>query len=279
VRLSAGAQALVEGLRHGVVADGDRRRVVKRLAHVVAPAPDGAVALAIAALVRERGDPNEGGDLSAVQTPELGQLGKHRGCHDEADAGHGGEALVEALGVVLGLDVRLDLAFQKLALAAQGLDGCCGTLHDIARRVLLDLGRAGGDFLIDLRAIGDQITQLLAVIVSQDRRRRLHVLAESRQYRGIDLVRLGELAGSLGELAHTGRIDDGCWHALGFEGPQDWALEPARGFQDDASHVLGLETARQRFAAVGVVAHPNRSSGHAPDIQMLLADIHTNPRA
>src|SRR5262249_55693505 len=40
-----------------------------------------------------------------------------------------------------------------------------------------------------------------------------------------------------------------------------------------------LETARQRDAAVGVVAQPSRSSSYRRDVQMLLADIHTNPRA
>src|SRR5262245_65895806 len=57
------------------------------------------------------------------------------------------------------------------------------------------------------------------------------------------------------------------------------AFEPACGLQVDAFHVLGLKTARQRGAAVSVVAHPNRGSGDACDVQLLLAVIRTNPRA
>src|SRR5262249_49327429 len=93
------------------------------------------------------------------------------------------------------------------------------------------------------------------------------------------LVRLGELAGAFGELAHTSRIDDGRRHALGIERLEESPFEPACGLDDDAFHVVGLETARQRDAAVGVVAQPSRSSSYRRDVQMLLADIHTNPRA
>jgi hypothetical protein len=66
-----------------------------------------------------------------------------------------------------------------------------------------------------------EIAQFLPMLVGEDCWCGLHVVAESRQHETVDCVRLGELAGSLGELAHTGRIDDGRRHALGSEGFQD----------------------------------------------------------
>ena len=130
-----------------------------------------------------------------------------------------------------------------------------------------------------MRAVSDEIAQLLAWRVGQGCRRWLHVGAESRQDGGIDPVRLGELAGTLGELAHAGGIDDRGRHALGIEGLDERAFEPARGLHDHATHILALETARQRCAAVGVVGDPNRGSDRRRDVQVLLSHIHTDPCA
>src|SRR4051812_7359171 len=73
--LSGGDQALIESLENGVVAAGHECGHVEGAAHLGSSAPSGALAAHFSAVAIERSDADEGSDLLAVKTSELGQIG------------------------------------------------------------------------------------------------------------------------------------------------------------------------------------------------------------
>ena len=111
-------EAPVERADRRVALDGDERAHPQRGAHAGA-ALDDASAAYDAALAVERGDPDQRGDLLAVQAAQLGQFGDQRRRQHRPDAGH---ALAEVVALAPGrtrADLPAQLAIQRVALLAQ----------------------------------------------------------------------------------------------------------------------------------------------------------------
>lgn len=74
--LTYGEEAVVEGMQHRIVANGDERRHVKRRADARAASLAGSLSAELATVATERRDTHECGDLFPGQRAELGQTGQ-----------------------------------------------------------------------------------------------------------------------------------------------------------------------------------------------------------
>ena len=77
-----------------VVADGGQRRHVQGGADAGTAAHDHAPAAEAAAVAVDRRDPDQGGDLAAIEAAELGRLGDQGAGGGLADARHRGEQVL-----------------------------------------------------------------------------------------------------------------------------------------------------------------------------------------
>ena len=84
---AGGAELFVVGGDDGIGAAGDQGGHVEGGAHGGAAAGDGAAAAQGAAVAVDRRDPDQGGDLAAVEMAEFGQLGDQGAQRRRADAG------------------------------------------------------------------------------------------------------------------------------------------------------------------------------------------------
>src|SRR5947209_12483984 len=75
---SGGGQPLVERLKKGIVAAGDEGGHVEGTAHLGPAAPGRALATHFSAVAVEGSDADQGSDLLAIETSELGQIGNQR---------------------------------------------------------------------------------------------------------------------------------------------------------------------------------------------------------
>ena len=85
-RLASGDEALVKGLEVGGAAGGRQRGHGERAAHLGAAAPAAATPVPGAAVVFERGHPDQGGDLLAGAGAQFGHVGQQGGGGRGADA-------------------------------------------------------------------------------------------------------------------------------------------------------------------------------------------------
>ena len=160
-----------------------------------------------AAVARERGDADEGGDLPPIEVPELGDIAEQRRGQGGPDAGHTLEQLVldppeRARGdELLQRVVRVrQTLFQPVNVAAE-----IGAHPAVAGGVALPLGV---QHVEQLAATAKQGLQLLGRGIGERPHGRLDAGAEEGEDRGVDRVGLGESAGGLGEIADLARIDD-----------------------------------------------------------------------
>src|SRR5665213_2702248 len=118
-RLSVVAQATVELLDGRVVTDCAEGGEVEDVSDLHAAAGDGAIAAALAAVVIDRGDSDQGSGLMAGQAAEFAHVGDERPGQHRPDTFEGDEAGEErGLGAVTG-DDRGHLALDLLEFGAQ----------------------------------------------------------------------------------------------------------------------------------------------------------------
>jgi len=204
------AQALVEETEGVIMADGAECRHVEGTAHRGAAAGDMALAAELSAIVIDRRDADQGGELLMLDAAEFRELGEEHGgrCRADAiDAGHDGLSVGQGS---IGFDGSGDRGIDLRELVAQ---------HS---NMLVDPGGDGGGGMLEMIALGDQSLDEVAPArdqARQSRARRIdrrqgrgtHRLAEARQDTGIDRVRLGEPALGPGKIACLTRIDDGTY--------------------------------------------------------------------
>lgn len=113
---------MVEGSDHGIAAGANQRGHEEGRADGGSSAPDQALAFEHAAIMSQRGDPNERGDLFARQGPELRQCANQRATEDRADAGHGAQQILLGAPHWTGLDGVIQIPIDIVQLALEPVD-------------------------------------------------------------------------------------------------------------------------------------------------------------
>ena len=112
----------------------------------------------------------------------------------------------------------------------------------------------GGQHVEELAAPREEGLEGLGGGIGQETRRRVHALGKERQDLGVDVIRLGELAGPACKVAHMTRIGDHQREAGGGQGGDHRAFVAAGGFEDDEGDGQRLEAAGERGEAGLIVA-------------------------
>ena len=99
-------EALMHEAEVGVVASDHGGDEHEQRAHGGSPAPHGSAALALAAVVGERGEADELGDGLVGERSDLGQVGQHGGDGAARDALDGAQRLREAAPERIGVEQR-----------------------------------------------------------------------------------------------------------------------------------------------------------------------------
>src|SRR5205823_10533025 len=120
---------------------------------------DHAFALPATGLTGERCDPDQAGDLTSGETPELGQLGQQAARGLIGDAGHRGEEIFGLAPSRRATDQLADIVGKLLQLTLQDLDVAGQTLADTHIAGALLALALGDQHLDDLTPPRDQLTE------------------------------------------------------------------------------------------------------------------------
>ncbi len=274
--LAGRPQPGVERLNHRIAAAGGQGPHIEHRPDRRAPARHRAATPLGPAVPVERGHPDQGGDLLAIQGAQLRETGEQGPREHRA---HPGRALQQLLLrapdrtlpdraaelVVQGGQAPIEPGQVRLDLLAHRLEGA-------AEAVLL--GRAHREELPTARQQG---VQRLRRGIRQWSGDGPHRFGELGQNGGIEGVGLRELARRLREVAHLPRVDHHHGQAGRRERPDQGELEPAGGFQDNQGRCPLLQATADRGGAACIVGgDPPLAARAQGGIHALFGDINTD---
>lgn len=213
----------------GVVADGGVGGHVQHASNVGTSAPDVSASVALAAVVGQRSQAHELGNLAPVEPAEFGAQAEHR------TAEHGAHAGDAAQQVVLGAP-DLGVAQPLAHVLVQPLDSLVQP-GDMFGQALAHGARGGGvptlqllhPHVHQLPAARQQVGQVAGVGVVRCTGLRANRLGEGAQDVRVEGVRLGQFARSTRKLTYLARVDDGQSYLAGGQFGGKALLEAAAG--------------------------------------------------
>jgi hypothetical protein len=201
------AEAAIEGLEAGFVANRGKGCHVNCTTDTGTAAGDVPLTAMSAAVMIDRGDPDQGCSLLRADHAKLRQFGQDDGRGEIGDTWNADEDIAAVREFLIGIDSKRDRGIDGEKLAFEGgkalLDKHRDDMIGVLAAILL------GDHHIDeLTAPGDQSSKRLP---SRDQCRdgpRFKYKAEGGDAVSIDGIGLGKLAPGSCKVAHLARIDD-----------------------------------------------------------------------
>src|SRR5437899_1298130 len=272
-RFAGCAEALVERANDGIPAGRRRRSHEQHRANGSATTPNCAMAAQRAAVAGQGCHAHQGGNFLATESPQLGQFGQEGAARDRSDPRDALQQIVlgppERTGSHGLVQIFIDAA--ELALEPANVVGEAAPHRAAGMEQPILLGDQHFNKLAPAR---DQRLQALACLIRQRPGLGAHPFGEQREHRGVDRIRLGQLAGSTGEVAHLPRIRDDHRHAGTGQGRRQRLLVSPCCLEHDQRFGPRAESLQQACNSPRIVGDlPTLATGAQRNIQRIFGHI------
>lgn len=238
VLLSSFAQSPVEGFQRWVEADRHHRGHVHRASRHGAAASHAATALVLAAVAGPRGCAEQSRGGASVEAPQFRHLGDQSGGRGCADAGNRSKDFGAAGKPFIGIDRGEDGRIECHDTGAQGSQLQRHLPQSGLRFELRGQLAQIGAFIDKAPPGQDEVLELAELLGRRRRDFQLLQAPETRQHRGIDAIRLGQLAEGLGETTGAGRLHQDGFTAVRGQTLVQTAVVATGRFEDHAANAF-----------------------------------------
>ncbi len=236
---AAADKLLVVGFEDRVPADGAEGCHEEDIADARPAAGDGPVATHLTGVSVDGCDAYEGSGLAAIEAAEFGHFGNEGAGGDAADAG---DALKEVVGSAPGwrtTDGVVDVVVKFGELCLEHLECGVDGLGDLGGAGLADAILLHADHFDDLATAGNEFGQGLRGGVWEWPWLGADALAEKRDRRSVEAIRLGQAAGGASEVADLAWVDHDQRQAGAGDRGSDSEFEAAGGLDNDKGWWFG----------------------------------------
>lgn len=250
---------------------------VEQGAYLLAAAENARSTSVLAGLAIERGYPNQGGDLMAIELTQFGQMSQEHGAGLGADPWGAAQDGVFVTEVIVALNVVLDEIVELANLGFQSFDYPFDATADLS--VVGHFGAVGflGEHVGHLSTSADQFGQKLRLGLSGRPIGGFDHLAENGEDLGIDGVGLGVFPQTFCEVTHLAGIDhDRLESGLDQFGSKS-AFVSAGCFQDDLSDIEALQRVEELSVALGSIGVITLELGWTRcDLERIFSDVNSD---